>query len=609
MKQNRPVRGKLFGMRHSMLGFLLTAIGVVSTPQAQPVKVSGTVATAAREPVTDAVVALLTAKGDLPNAPALRQVQPVTTPDGKFEWPTVPPGSYKLVVAFADALKDWPAPATLQRFAQRGFPLTVTDDPGGVHLRLVVQLGPPPNREINIVGASMSTTMMVGGPGGPPPGAPPRPPGTGLAPPRSTMSGPSTISGVLTSEDGRPLAGVQVQATRRQTPTAPSTSAFLALGLPVTTDATGAYKIAGLQPGTYFVGALPWRIDYQRFEESSVRNLPAEADATGQRIAHYTTYYPGTVSTLGARAVTVGVGKTPGIDFAVKRGPVTTLTLKVGAPARGVPGLALSFLMPASVPEQFGQRNMIRSVIDSAGNATFADIQPGSYLFSYFGDEGWIREQVEVKAGVLGPVTLTPKPYVTVSGRVDLRPTRVVAGPEMLATINVSLMPSPLTSGTPFQRVPVSPDGTFSIPRVTGGPHVLTVAPGGASWVVLSGLINGQDSADRPVEISGNVTDAVLTLTDMATNVQGRVIGMTAGSVVIFSADSRFWIPGGSRRVRVVTITPGGVFSVNGLPPGTYHAAAFPVGARIVNSALEEAKGRTIPFELAIGEQKEIVVR
>jgi hypothetical protein len=85
---------------------------------------------------------------------------------------------------------------------------------------------------------------------------------------------------------------------------------------------------------------------------------------------------------------------------------------------------------------------------------------------------------------------------------------------------------------------------------------------------------------------------------------------MTSGSVVVFSSDSRFWNPGGvSRRVKVVTILPAGVFTASGLPPGTYHAAAFPEGTRFVNSVLEEAKGRTIPFELAIGEQKEIVVR
>jgi hypothetical protein len=155
----------------------------------------------------------------------------------------------------------------------------------------------------------------------------------------------------------------------------------------------------------------------------------------------------------------------------------------------------------------------------------------------------------------------------------------------------------------------VAADGTFTFSGVAGGPHVLTVSPTGPAWVPLSGEINGQDSLDRPVEISAKVTGATLTVTDVATTVQGRVIGMTRGSVAVFASDSRFWIPGGSRRVRVVTIMPAGVFAVTGLPPGTYHAAAFPEGARIVNSALDEAKGRTVPFALAIGEQKEIVVR
>ena len=595
-------------MQRLMLGVSAVAITAVTMAQAPPVKLSGTVVNKAREPVLGAAVALLTGSGAVPEAPALRQPQSVAAPEGRFEWPAVPPGAYKVVVASADALKDWPAQATVDRFSKRAFPITLSPDPAGVHMQLIAEEGPPPTREITLAGAMVSTTMLEGGPGGAPPGFPGRPPGSMPAGPRS-MSGPSTISGVITDSGGRPLAGVPVQAGRRQSSTAPATSPFLPIGMPVITDETGAYRIAGLQPGAYVVGALPFKFDLERFTESSSRSIPAETDATGQRIGSYTTYYPGATSTRAAQVLTIDVGETRNINFKVQRGPVSTLTVKLGQADSRLLGPNLAFLMPTSVNEQFGQRNGLRSVIDSSGTATFADIQPGSYVFTYFGLEGWSREPVEMSPGKSDPMAVRLKPYFTVTGRVDLRVTRVAGGPDVLKTLMVSVRPSPITSGTSFQSVPVASDGTFSIPRVTGGPHVLTLAPGGTSWVVLSALINDQDSLDRPVEISGDVKDATLTVTDVATNIQGTVIGMQRGSVVVFSSDNRYWTPGGSRRVRVVTITPGGVFSVSGLPPGAYHAVAFPEGARIVNSALEEAKGRTIPFELAIGEQKQLVVR
>ncbi len=595
-------------MSRLVTGLLASVITVAATiAQAPAVKLSGTITTAAREPVTGAVVALLTETGALLNAPALRQVLPVSTPEGRFEWPEVPAGAYRVVVASAEALKDWPAETTVRRFHPQGFPITLKPDQGPVQMQMVVNVGPPPNHDITLSKVSVSMTMAIGGAGGPPPGAPPRPPGSTTGPPRN-RTGPSTISGVLTSEDGRPLAGIQVHAARRLTPAAPATSGYQSIGPPDATDANGAYRIAGLQPGSYVVAAVPWIFDVRRFLESSARSIPAETEASGQRIALWTTYFPGVTSPRTARLVTIEPGETRGIDFVVRRERVSTLTVQLGQPGTLVRGDTPANLMPASVADQFGSQNGLRCVPHAVGTCTFADIQPGDYVFTYLAESGWVREPVTVALPTTS-VTFPPKPYMTVSGRVDLRTTRLPGGPETLTTLMVALSPSPLTPGSRLLSRRVSADGTFTIPDVAGGPYVLTVAPGQPSWVPLSGVIDGQDSLDRPVEISGNVTGAMLTVTDVATTVQGRVIGMTSGSVVVFSSDSRQWTSGGSRRVKVVAILPGGVFTVSGLPPGTYHAAAFPAGGPIVNAALEEAKGRTIPFELAIGEQKEIVVR
>lgn len=598
-------------MRRVVLAGLAAALSVgtgalpVMSAQVQTFQVAGTVTTATREPVLDAVVALLTGTGAIPDTPELQQLRPVTAPDARFQWPAVPAGAYRVVVASAAELKDWPAAATVQRVSARAFPLTLTPNQGSAQMTLIVEVIAEPTHAIRLVTATVSTTMLMGGPGGPPPGAPRRP-GTTPAGPRP-MTGPASITGVLTDPQGRPLPGIPVQAGRRQSPAAPATSAFLPIGPPATTDATGAYRIAGLQPGAYVVGAIPWNLDMNRFDESSARIIPAETDPSGRRVALWTTYYPGVVSTRAARVVTIDAGETGAIDFVVHRGPVSTVSVNLGPPDPNVRGMFHAFLMPVAVPEQFGQRNGLRAIPDSAGIYTFADIQDGDYVFTHSGISGWARESVSVRGSA--SLAFTLKPFITVSGRVDLRPTRVPAGPDVVTTLTVSLTPSPLTSGSPLLRVPVSADGTFSIPRVPGGPYVLTLAPAAVTWVPLSGVLNGQDSLDRPVELSGNVMDALLTVTDVATTVQGRVIGMAAGSVVVFSSDSRHWTGGGTRRVKVTSILPAGVFTVTGLPPGTYHAAAFPEGTRIVNAALEEAKGRTVPFELAIGEQKEIIVR
>ena len=96
-------------MRRILLGIVATAIAVVATTaQTLSVKLSGTVTNAAREPVTGAVVALLTESGAIPETPALRQVQPLSTPEARFEWPSVPAGAYRVVVASAESLKAAP---------------------------------------------------------------------------------------------------------------------------------------------------------------------------------------------------------------------------------------------------------------------------------------------------------------------------------------------------------------------------------------------------------------------------------------------------------------------------------------------------------------------
>ena len=93
--------------------------------------------------------------------------------------------------------------------------------------------------------------------------------------------------------------------------------------------------------------------------------------------------------------------------------------------------------------------------------------------------------------------------------------------------------------------------------------------------------MNGIDATDRPLAFgrpSQSQTDVEVVLTDRINTITGTVAdnsGQLApgSSVVIFSTDSGRWYPG-SRFLRIATPGAGGVFTVAGLPSGSYYAAA-----------------------------------
>jgi hypothetical protein len=89
---------------------------------------------------------------------------------------------------------------------------------------------------------------------------------------------------------------------------------------------------------------------------------------------------------------------------------------------------------------------------------------------------------------------------------------------------------------------------------------------------------------DTPIEIAGdkNITGVVITLTDRVTTLTGTITeaggqpAATAG-VVVFPAERALWRNFGNqpRRIRFVTASTRGTFSVRGLPAGDYLAVAI----------------------------------
>jgi hypothetical protein len=206
------------------------------------------------------------------------------------------------------------------------------------------------------------------------------------------------------------------------------------------------------------------------------------------------------------------------------------------------------------------------------------------------------------------PIDVPLRPHFTVSGSVKLDASRVAVSADLLRQIQVELRPQVRTVGSPLLRVPVQPDGSFSIARAPGDRYSLTVAPP-TFWIPIAATMNGRDTLDFPIDLSDNVSGAELVLADRDTNLRGTVRAtgdqpVMSARVVIYSDDRQYWTPGNSRRVRVISVGPGGGYSASGLPPGDYLAKAFPTDARITNGVLEQSRSTATRFSLAVGESR-----
>jgi len=194
-------------------------------------------------------------------------------------------------------------------------------------------------------------------------------------------------------------------------------------------------------------------------------------------------------------------------------------------------------------------------------------------------------ERVDVSGQDLENVVLRLRPGLKVSGRIAVD----ASGPAPdLTRVRVWLQPAPGASwAAPYvQPVEATADGRFVIPNVPPGRYRVTTTiladPKVASaWAVKSAMVAGQDVLDDVLDMGADadISDAVITLTDRPTQFSGRMVDgagkpVTEFALLVFSAESRFWLP---LSRRVVQTRPGsdGTFTVRNLPPGKYYVCAL----------------------------------
>ncbi len=416
----------------------------------------------------------------------------------------------------------------------------------------------------------------------------------------------AVITGLLSTDEGHPLAGITVMALTSRYVSPPGERLFARVeSLTATTDDRGVYRIFGLPAGEYIVMAQlrpgpgsDFGGELQQISAAEVRRAlsevgtsyrapsrpgpppgPPAAPAVAEprrSVAFAPVYYPGTALIAQARPVTLAAAEERrGIDFVADYVPTATVqgyvTMMDGsAPPR--------VLLIGQNPNGIGEPQR-SAPVDRDGRFAIAGVTPGTYTVVARSARAVAFTQVTVSGDDLDGVSLALQPAFTIGGRIEFEGSG--SKPTSFPVNRLSLPPALIAGGAGMQfSVELGPDGTFRVPDVTPGPLRFFTRLQGmrrpiGQWWLKSLNIRGRDVLDAPLEFRESVDDAVITFTDRVNELAGRVnapIGDPGPYVVVFSVDRSRWFHQ-SRGVDAIRPGQDGRYSVKNLPAGDYYVA------------------------------------
>ena len=408
------------------------------------------------------------------------------------------------------------------------------------------------------------------------------------------------VAGRVIDEFGEPAVGIEIEVLRREPGDRGGSVRATSSSITPTTDDTGAFRVWGLAPGDYLVGARPNRF---------VADPPADADS--RRDGYASTYYPGTPSLSDARAVRVTPGKdTAGVSFGLVPVPLSTIRGTVLLPP-DTSGRAVNLSVGLVAPQRLDGYVTRGARLRDDGSFELTRVAPGTYQVTarhvqQGGVEYYGTTDVEVTGADLDGVTIPMRAGAIVRGRVVNEQGEPVGVPVMvtLSAADAGRAPTPRPART-FS------DGSFRLEGAFGAQHVRALEarmiPGAevpginvralqdvtaatrplTTWWLKSIVLNGRDVTDESVDFDRGNVSLDITMTNRASSVRGtvswnRTKGGRRPSVVVFVDDDSRWARL-SRLVGASEVDEAGRFDVRGLPPGDrYLAVAVEGVARAV---------------------------
>ena len=421
----------------------------------------------------------------------------------------------------------------------------------------------------------------------------------------------AVMTGTVLDGEGDPAPGIAVSAlVMRYMPA--SGERRLATGGSALTDDRGIYRIFGLPAGEYVVQAVPRMpvSDAQVLSDADVKRAlsllresavyrsrpgiqspPAALPPAEPRrsVTLSPVFYPGTTFASGARTIDLAIAEERGaIDFQLEYVPTATVSGMVSEPTTVV-------LLPTSQEAPLARANVTRAGAD--GRFTFNAVAPGEYMViaSVSGPATGAlsgpppvaktaRTEILVAGEDVAAVSLPLQAGISLGGRLkfegDTAPPRDVQGARVPIPGFMPLGPT----AAPLPPLLLEGDGRFSVTGIVPGTYRIATNARGVrtalgGWWLESITIGGTEILDSAIELREDRDDVVVTFSDRASELSGRVTDARGnawvdGYVVVFSVDRDKWFFN-SRRIAGAHPNSEGRYLIRNLPAGDYFVLAY----------------------------------
>jgi carboxypeptidase family protein len=419
----------------------------------------------------------------------------------------------------------------------------------------------------------------------------------------------SVISGHVNDENGDPMPGTTVNVMRYEY--AQGNRQLVPAGTSQTDD-RGQYRVWGLNPGDYYVSAVPRNVNVvpggrgapaahggvrragrggpsgpQIGGTPGTSGVPlAGGDARQddpEQLGYAPTYYPGVSSPNEARPVAVGLGaEVFDINFNVLLVRTSSISGHVTNPD-GSPTTAGNVnLAPDGAPGN-GRRlgGNYGGRIQWDGAFSIANVPPGRYVLrARAGDSDipvFAMQPMTVDGDVDGLFVILA-PGATLTGSLSFQTTQSALLPDV-SQFRITTTPTDLSSFGPNGNARVDKAGTFTLDGVPAGSRWIRAQPP-RGWMLASVIVDGREMVDTPLDVrSGQHVESInLVFTDRLPEINGTVTDeqgtpITECTVLAFPTDTTLWRPQ-ARQIMTSRPDQNGKFQLRGLPPGEYFLAA-----------------------------------